>query len=100
MRRDDYPQTPRLDLVEELHGRPVADPYRWLEDAADAATEAWSQAQDALFEQQRAQWPGRDRLRTRVQRAAGRRRRHARRSGAASGSSSCAAPPSRSTPCC
>jgi prolyl oligopeptidase len=67
MRRDDYPQTPRLDLVEELHGRPVADPYRALEDAADAATEAWSKAQDALFEQQRAQWPGRDRLRTRVQ---------------------------------
>jgi protease II len=28
-----YPPARRLDLVEELHGFRVADPYRWLEDA-------------------------------------------------------------------
>jgi len=27
-----YPPARRLDLVEELHGHRVADPYRWLED--------------------------------------------------------------------
>src|SRR5687768_18316027 len=43
-----YPEAPRLDLVEDLHGHRVADPYRWLEDPADPRTEAWSQAQDAL----------------------------------------------------
>src|SRR5215218_9435626 len=43
-----YPDAPRLDLVEDLHGRPVADPYRWLEDAADPRTRAWTDAQDAV----------------------------------------------------
>jgi prolyl oligopeptidase len=44
-----YPAAHRLDLVEDLHGRQVADPYRWLEDAADPETEQWSTAQDALY---------------------------------------------------
>jgi prolyl oligopeptidase len=44
-----YPAAHRLDLVEDLHGRQVADPYRWLEDAADPVTEAWSTEQDALY---------------------------------------------------
>ncbi|HZB19609.1 MAG TPA: prolyl oligopeptidase family serine peptidase [Blastococcus sp.] len=43
-----YPEAPRLDLVDELHGHRVADPYRWLEDDADPRTVAWSEAQDAL----------------------------------------------------
>jgi prolyl oligopeptidase len=43
-----YPDARRLDLVEDLHGHQVADPYRWLEDADVPETEAWSQAQDAL----------------------------------------------------
>ncbi|HVD27468.1 MAG TPA: S9 family peptidase, partial [Mycobacteriales bacterium] len=43
-----YPDAPRLDLVEDLHGHPVADPYRWLEDAADPRTRAWTEAQDAV----------------------------------------------------
>ncbi len=43
-----YPEAPRLDLVEDLHGTPVADPYRWLEDVEDPGTRAWTDAQDAL----------------------------------------------------
>ena len=43
-----YPEAPRLDLVEDLHGHRVADPYRWLEDAADPRTQEWTRAQDAL----------------------------------------------------
>ena len=43
-----YPEATRLDLVEDLHGHRVADPYRWLEDPADPLTREWSQAQDAL----------------------------------------------------
>ena len=44
-----YPRAERLDLVEELHGHRIADPYRWLEDPAAAQTVAWSAAQDELF---------------------------------------------------
>src|SRR5659263_649462 len=32
-----YPTARRLDLVEDLHGHRVADPYRWLEDPASPA---------------------------------------------------------------
>lgn len=46
--RHGYPETSRQDIVEDLHGHLVADPYRWLEDSADPATEAWSKAQDDL----------------------------------------------------
>ncbi|MDQ6650324.1 MAG: prolyl oligopeptidase family serine peptidase [Actinomycetota bacterium] len=61
-----YPQAPRDDLVEELHGRPVADPYRWLEDAADPGTQAWSLAQDELARDYLDSLPGRDRIRRRL----------------------------------
>ncbi|KQS66422.1 peptidase S9 [Modestobacter sp. Leaf380] len=44
--RPDPALAPRLDLVEDLHGHRVADPYRWLEDAADPRTSDWSAAQD------------------------------------------------------
>ncbi|HEY0507389.1 MAG TPA: prolyl oligopeptidase family serine peptidase [Blastococcus sp.] len=43
-----YPEAPRLDLVDDLHGHRVADPYRWLEDAADPRTQTWTAEQDAL----------------------------------------------------
>jgi prolyl oligopeptidase len=43
-----YPEAPRLDLVEDLHGHRIADPYRWLEEPADPRTKAWTDAQDAL----------------------------------------------------
>ena len=44
MPRETYPPARRLDVVDDLHGHDVPDPYRWLEDAADRAdTEAWSQ---------------------------------------------------------
>jgi prolyl oligopeptidase len=51
-----YPDAPRLDLVDDLHGRAVPDPYRWLEDKDDERTLAWSAAQDALMEAERSQW--------------------------------------------
>jgi prolyl oligopeptidase len=62
----DYPSAPRDDLVEVLHGTPVADPYRWLEDVADPRTEEWSAAQDRLFAAARDGWAGKDWLRARL----------------------------------
>ncbi|ABS04993.1 prolyl oligopeptidase family serine peptidase [Kineococcus radiotolerans] len=57
---------PRLDLVDVLHGVPVPDPYRWLEDADDERTRAWSAWQDEAWEAFAATLPGRERLERRV----------------------------------
>ncbi|MCP2365733.1 prolyl oligopeptidase [Nonomuraea thailandensis] len=61
-----YPPAPRLGLVEEIHGVSVADPYRWLEDPSDPATQRWLAAQEARYEQHAADFYGRDRFRRRA----------------------------------
>jgi prolyl oligopeptidase len=43
-----YPPARADGLVETLHGVPVPDPYRWLEDADRPDTQAWVAAQNAL----------------------------------------------------
>jgi len=57
-----YPDALRLDLVEDLHGHRVADPYRWLEDPDDPRTRAWSAEQDELAAGHLGGLPGRDGL--------------------------------------
>ncbi len=61
-----YPGAERLDLVEDLHGHAVADPYRWLEDASSPQTREWAAAQEALVREHLDGLPGRDRLRERL----------------------------------
>ncbi|MCX6421856.1 MAG: prolyl oligopeptidase family serine peptidase [Actinobacteria bacterium] len=61
-----YPAAPRLDLVDDLHGRAVADPYRWLEDPADERTKEWSVQQAALMDAERADWKLREHFGARV----------------------------------
>ncbi|MGQ0575625.1 MAG: prolyl oligopeptidase family serine peptidase [Pseudonocardia sp.] len=61
-----YPDAPRLDLVDTLHGHRVADPYRRLEDAADPCTKDWSIAQDELAREHLDALPGRDALAARL----------------------------------
>ncbi|MEV5704086.1 prolyl oligopeptidase family serine peptidase [Actinoallomurus sp. NPDC052274] len=56
-----YPDAPREDVVQELHGRRIPDPYRRLEDAADPRTVRWSAGQDALYQADRDTWPDLDR---------------------------------------
>lgn len=51
-----YPDAPRLDLVESLHGHAVADPYRWLEDSEDERSIAWRAAQQELFASEAGSW--------------------------------------------
>ncbi|MDX2967688.1 prolyl oligopeptidase family serine peptidase [Kribbella solani] len=41
-----HPCAERLPLVEQMHGRTVADPYRRLEDPSAAGTQRWLQDQD------------------------------------------------------
>ncbi len=43
-----YPATERRAVQDTLHGTPVADPYRWLEDEKEPAVQKWMDAQDAL----------------------------------------------------
>jgi prolyl oligopeptidase len=62
-----YPDAPRLDVVDHLHGRSVADPYRWLEDPSSPDTEAWSEAQDELARAHLDALPGRASVGDRLQ---------------------------------
>lgn len=62
-----YPEADRLDLVEDLHGHRVADPYRWLEDDDDPRSAAWTAAQDALAAEHLAALPLRARFADRLE---------------------------------
>ena len=46
-----YPATRRDDVIDDVHGEKVADPYRWLEDSDDPETVAWVMAQNEITEQ-------------------------------------------------
>jgi prolyl oligopeptidase len=43
-----YPQTKKVDQVDDYFGTKVADPYRWLEDDNAEDTKAWVQAENAV----------------------------------------------------
>jgi prolyl oligopeptidase len=55
-----YPPADRDDVVDILHGQPVPDPYRWLEDPDDERTRLWSRQQQDLFTGHAETWPGRE----------------------------------------
>src|SRR5690349_2050174 len=44
---NDYPASRRDEVVEQIHGVAVADPYRWLEDPSKPEVQAWMTAQDS-----------------------------------------------------
>jgi len=46
-----YPGAPRGDVVDDYHGTPVADPYRWLEDSESPEVQAWIEAENAFTRQ-------------------------------------------------
>ncbi|HEV2131367.1 MAG TPA: prolyl oligopeptidase family serine peptidase [Longimicrobiaceae bacterium] len=46
--RISYPETRRVDQVDDYHGTRVADPYRWLEDTDSPETAAWVEAQNRV----------------------------------------------------
>ncbi len=43
-----YPPTRVADVVENLHGTEVHDPYRWLEDGSSSEVQAWAKDQNAF----------------------------------------------------
>ena len=65
----DAPRPPdtRVDtVVDTLHGVPLADPFRWLEDKRDEDTRAWIGKQNAHTDSVLGGLPGRDRIRGRM----------------------------------
>ena len=62
-----YPDAPRLDLVDDFHGTPVPDPYRWLESADDPRTASWLEQQTTLMAAERSGWTQRDHFAGRVE---------------------------------
>jgi prolyl oligopeptidase len=58
----DYPATKRQDVVDQLFGQTVHDPYRWLEDDNKEQVQAWMTAQDKLARNYLGDLPARDEL--------------------------------------
>ena len=47
-RKVTYPESRRVDQVDDYHGLKVADPYRWLEDPDSLETQTWVKAQNKV----------------------------------------------------
>jgi prolyl oligopeptidase len=61
-----YPQTKTVDVVEELHGVKVADPYRWMEDLDSPELKAWIEAENELTFGYLEQIPEREKINKRL----------------------------------
>jgi prolyl oligopeptidase len=57
-----YPASRSVDVVDELHGVRVPDPYRWLEDAGSDEVRAWMRAQSAFAGTELSKLPEREAL--------------------------------------
>jgi len=66
-----YPSPARLDLIEQLHGHEVADPYRYLEDPTDARTIQWRADQEPLIRHERTGWSTRPHFAERIEQLMG-----------------------------
>src|SRR5918999_3179568 len=66
MSRPAYPIAQRQNVVDDVHGHRVADPYRWLEEPHSDETKQWLAAQADLFQQAAEEFPGRARLHKRI----------------------------------
>src|ERR671914_3088684 len=66
MSRPAYPAARRQNVVDDVHGHRVADPYRWLEEPHSDESKRWLAEQSELFQQTVEGFPGRPRLRERI----------------------------------
>ena len=64
----DYPDAPQDEIVEDYHGTPIADPYRWLEDPFSEASQRWIAQQNALTADFLAEISARDTIKQRLTR--------------------------------
>jgi prolyl oligopeptidase len=62
----EYPETKKVEQIDDYHGTRVADPYRWLEDDNSEETLAWVKAQNAVTFRYLEGLPQREPLRARL----------------------------------
>jgi prolyl oligopeptidase len=61
-----YPQTRKVDTVDNYFGTMVPDPYRWLENDTAAEVKEWTKAQNKLTFDYLAKIPFRDKIKNRL----------------------------------
>lgn len=61
-----YPETKKVNQVDDYFGTEVADPYRWLEDDTAEDVKAWVQAQNNITFNYLEQIPYRDNIKNRL----------------------------------
>lgn len=61
-----YPVSQTVEHVDDYHGSPIADPYRWMEDLDSPATKAWVAAQNQLTDARLAAMPEVEQVRARL----------------------------------
>lgn len=57
-----YPETKKVDTVDDYFGNKVADPYRWLENDTTAETADWVASQNKVTQNYLSQIPFRDKI--------------------------------------
>jgi len=61
-----YPSAERVELVEDLFGHRVSDPYRWLEEVGAPEVTRWLDGQATSYAEHKERWSARDGLRRRL----------------------------------
>jgi prolyl oligopeptidase len=61
-----YPELPDSGIIDDYHGTPVPDPYRYLENHVDPRTVAWLSAQNQLMQEERNSWSTREHFSERI----------------------------------
>ncbi len=61
-----YPETKKVDHVDDYHGTKISDPYRWLEDNNSKETAEWVEAQNKVTQDYLAQIPFREAMKKRL----------------------------------
>jgi prolyl oligopeptidase len=61
-----YPESPREDVVEVMHGVEVPDPFRWLEEIDSEQTQNWIAAQNRVTSEYLGQIPAHKEIKTRL----------------------------------
>jgi len=64
--RPEYPSLPDSGIIDDFHGTPVPDPFRYLEDPTDPRTVEWLASQNGLMATERATWTTREQFGKRV----------------------------------
>ena len=62
-----YPETKKVDTVDNYHGTKVTDAYRWLEDDNSEETKAWVKAQNEVTDSYLASIPYRKEVMKRLE---------------------------------